>query len=216
MGHAIITLLGFDRAHYPAAVLKDRRSRSGLTKTEWNHKNGDGAHNWGSLRSKGDDELTGNIDAQNEAEVAVDEAPANDMFDFDEELVESAGPDLPADAGNDFKPTAPFAHGDIEGQARVTASPTESTSSFPYEEGRPETGRRMSAVTDEERDRARMFREKGQYKKGGVDLAHIAKTSYGIAQSPTDSYMGAVSPTANKYGPNIVRNVSALPLWNQH
>jgi hypothetical protein len=70
--------------------------------------------------------------------------------------------------------------------------------------------RRMSNVSDEERERARVYRE-GVMGRGressrdclaqtkltaiAVDLAGIAKTSYGIAQSPPNNSFGT-SPTS--------------------
>ena len=115
----------------------------------------------------------------------------------------------------------------------IATSPCESMSSLDSaSNGRIEMGRRMSNVSEEEREKARAYREgvRGEMKRGGksqqvvyiilsisrisvasldrarakaaasvghsrqeadvlgVDLAHIAKTSYGIAQSPPSRY----------------------------
>ncbi|WVQ76866.1 hypothetical protein IAR50_006540 [Cryptococcus sp. DSM 104548] len=175
-----------ERDQYPAALQKDRHSRSGLNKTELAHKQGSGRHNWGSLRTKGEDEVSGHDDGQREvlAEPIPDEAA--DVFDF--EL---------ASEGHDFKGGLDIQQRDAAFETQgVATSPTESTNSLDSVD-RPEFGRRGSSVTDQERERARHFREGVLHKKAGrgIDLADIAKTSYGIAQSPpNNSYIGT-SPT---------------------
>ncbi|KAL1409651.1 hypothetical protein Q8F55_003647 [Vanrija albida] len=59
--------------------------------------------------------------------------------------------------------------------------------------------RRLSQVTDEEREAALRYRE-GGLKQNGVDLASIARTSYGVAQSPTNSSVLSTSPLRTKAG----------------
>ncbi|WVF66345.1 hypothetical protein IAT40_001085 [Kwoniella sp. CBS 6097] len=193
-----------ERNQYPAALMKDKHSRS---KPETSHKGGEGVHNWGSLRRKGEDEASGFADAQvdldGQAQArAKDES--NEMFDLDEDRLGSLPITKPSDAGNDIRGTGP-ASADVEGN--IARSPTDSMSSIDSASeggsGKPSMGgRRMSNVSDEERDRARVYRE-GALHKGGVDLAHIARTSYGIAQSPpTNEYLGT-SPTKVKSGFNF-------------
>lgn len=114
---------------------------------------------------------------------------------------------------------------DLPKREVIATSPTDSTSSI--ESGGK--GRRMSNVTDEERDRARVYRE--NYKHNArksphlppclsaptspftycakrshlaVDLAHIAKTSYGIAQSPPNGNSFATSPTKGLHVSGLV------------
>ncbi|ODN83776.1 hypothetical protein L198_07672 [Cryptococcus wingfieldii CBS 7118] len=181
------------RDTYPAAVQKDKHSRSGLTKTELAHKSGAGRHNWGSLRTKGDDESTGRQDG--DLEVLDEPIPdeATDIFVFESEGDEfPVGRNLASDAGNDFKGlNIQQRDAKFESQG-VATSPTESTGSLDSVD-RPDLGRRGSSVTDQEREKARHFREGVLHKKAGrgIDLADIAKTSYGIAQSPpTNSYIG--------------------------
>lgn len=192
------------RNQYPAAVLKDRHSRTGLDKTQWNHKNGDGAHNWGSTARKGDDEASGRLDGEAEAEAALDELPSSDVFDLDEEINDPVGAMPVTDSGNDFKPMDLGKRGSIQGQSNIATSPTDSMSSLDSGD-RPGMGRRMSAVSDEEREKMRLYREGVLHKKQGVDLAHIARSSHGIAMSPpTNSYLGPVSPSNTRYGFNFV------------
>ncbi|WVQ93965.1 hypothetical protein IAU59_001043 [Kwoniella sp. CBS 9459] len=194
-----------ERNQYPAALMKDKHSRS---KPETSHKGGEGVHNWGSLRRKGEDEASGfadaqvDLDGQSQAQARADD---NEMFDLDEDRLESLPISKPSDAGNDIRGTA---SADVEGN--IARSPTDSMSSIDSasEGGKPSMGgRRMSNVSDEERDRARVYRE-GALHKGGIDLAHIARTSYGIAQSPpTNEYIGT-SPTKAKSGFNFVSILS--------
>ncbi|WRT63413.1 uncharacterized protein IL334_000318 [Kwoniella shivajii] len=183
-----------ERNQNPAALLKDRHSRSGLTKSESSHKGGDGAHNWGSLRRKGDDEISGALDAN------------------DEERDEFSMP-----IGTKIVSPQPSSV-DIEGTGNddIARSPTNSTSSIDSNTNnnsndngnKPVMGRRMSNVSDEERKEAREFR--GGWSKNGVDLAHIARTSYGIAQSPTETSYMSTSPTKVKSGFNFVSYHSDL------
>jgi hypothetical protein len=103
-------------------------------------------------------------------------------------------------------------NGDVEGNKDIAHSPSDSMSSLDSAGSKgPGMGqRRMSNVSDEERERARVYRE-GVMGRGressrdclaqtkltaiAVDLAGIAKTSYGIAQSPPNNSFGT-SPTS--------------------
>ncbi|WWD22850.1 hypothetical protein CI109_107344 [Kwoniella shandongensis] len=181
-----------ERNQYPAALLKDRHSRSGLTKTELAHKGGDGAHNWGSLKREGEAEAGGRLDAENDTNTQ-DQDNENDE-DYVAPLI---NPKLrqqsnTEDATNVVNPNDALAQ-----------SPTESMSSLDSVDSNPAKpafgGRRLSNVSDEERERARLYRE-GALNKNGIDLAHIARTSYGIAQSPP-----ATSPTKVKNGFNFTK-----------
>ncbi|OCF33115.1 hypothetical protein I316_05160 [Kwoniella heveanensis BCC8398] len=186
--------------------MKDKHSRS---KPETSHKGGEGVHGWGSLRRKGEDEASGFADAQVDLDGQAEARAEDEMFDLDEDRLGSLpNPAKLSDAGNDIRGTGPTngAANDVEGN--IARSPTDSMSSIDSASegsgGKPAMGgRRMSNVSDEERDRARVYRE-GALHKGGIDLAHIARTSYGIAQSPpTNEYIGT-SPTKVKSGFNFV------------
>jgi hypothetical protein len=125
-------------------LLKDRHSRSGLTnQSETQRKNGAGAHNWGSFREED----------RNTRQAAQD--AEEDLFNTDENDDVSA---LPADKA-DFAQqddSAEFANKDLAREALAT-SPAESMSSLDSAGARG--GRRMSNVSDEERERARVYRE---------------------------------------------------------
>ena len=124
------------RNQAPAALLKDRHSRSGLPlKAELARKNGAGAHNWGSFKEEGDLEQQ----AFNDADAEV--------FDMDAPV--GAEPIIP---------TAKHAEADT-----IATSPSESmssTSDAGVGEVKPvQLNRRMSNVSEEERERARVYRE---------------------------------------------------------
>lgn len=180
-----------ERNQYPAALLKDRHSRSGLVhQTEVARKNGAGAHNWGSYTEESDLEAAARRDADAEVEAdggeprAVAQAPQA-MFEMEGE--ESLGP-LPV-------PKAVLEITRVNGYAdkgnhddAISTSPSESMSSLDsvggHGLGQVQKERRMSNVSDAERESAKVYRE-GVTRNGQlVDLAHIARTSYGIAQSP--------------------------------
>lgn len=59
-------------------------------------------------------------------------------------------------------------------------------------------GRRMSNVSDEERDKARSYREGVRAQGGPTNLADIAKTSFGVSSPPNGNGFGT-SPTRAKY-----------------
>ncbi|WWD06088.1 hypothetical protein V865_004173 [Kwoniella europaea PYCC6329] len=171
-----------ERAQNPAAISKDRHSRSGLTKTELSHKGGDGAHNWGSWKTKGQDEISGMEDANGEI-FQLDEARGENQAKGRNEGNENDG--IGELRGNTV-------NNDVEGN--IARSPAESTGSL----DRPNQGqRRMSSYSEEEKKEALQYR--GGWHKAGVDLAQIARTSYGIAQSPPL----ATSPSKVKHGFNF-------------
>lgn len=80
----------------------------------------------------------------------------------------------------------------------ASVSPQNSVSSVDSEP-RP-TGRRMSAVSDEDRERATRYRE-GGYKKGEPTLIEIARSAVGV-QDPNaeDKEMLSTSPLRSKAG----------------
>lgn len=141
------------RNQNPAALLKDRHSRTDRAKTELNHKDGGGAHNWGSLSREEQYELEARADADKEREVGV--------FDMENENEDeqvaplpqrkASGGDVGASAGN--------------GAAFEAVSPTDSMSSIDSAgsgsapKDLKAVGRRLSNVSDEERDKARQYRE---------------------------------------------------------
>ncbi|WVW81460.1 hypothetical protein I302_103454 [Kwoniella bestiolae CBS 10118] len=171
-----------ERAQNPAAISKDRHSRSGLTKTELSHKGGDGAHNWGSWKTKGQDEISGREDANGE------------IFQLDEDQAKNGNRNGNKAEENDNDVIGNLrgnGNNDVEGN--IARSPAESTGSL----DRPTQGRRMSSYSEEEKKEALQYR--GGWHKAGVDLAHIARTSYGIAQSPPL----ATSPSNVKHGFNF-------------
>ncbi|KAK8844599.1 hypothetical protein IAR55_006446 [Kwoniella newhampshirensis] len=190
-----------ERNQYPAALLKDRHSRSGLTKTEQAHKGGEGAHNWGSFKREGEAEAGGRLDA------AVDLDIDGHLDDGDDDRVAPLiNPKLRAPLP---PPQQEQQQDDVQGG--IAQSPTESMSSLDSMDGNGTPakpglgGRRLSNVSDEERERARIYRE-GVMNKNGIDLAHIARTSYGIAQSPpSTSFMPGSSPTKVKNGFNFTK-----------
>ncbi|CAK9786468.1 hypothetical protein CC85DRAFT_287048 [Cutaneotrichosporon oleaginosum] len=143
-----------ERNTSPAAIMRDRHSRTGLTKSEFERKGGAGAHNWGSLNDEERAEHEGRLDA--ELETA--------MFD-----------DGSAPADGD----------------KVEDLPERETPAAPQ--------RRMSQVSDQERADALRYRE-GGLKQNGVDLANIARTSHGIAQSPPANSVLGTSPLRQKSG----------------
>ncbi|KAK4683507.1 hypothetical protein P7C73_g6744, partial [Tremellales sp. Uapishka_1] len=72
--------------------------------------------------------------------------------------------------------------------AAVATSPSESMSSLESEHGAG-----MQIPAGNERDQNRAFRERA-WSRGEVDLAKIARTSTGIAQSPPNASILATSP----------------------
>ena len=210
----------------PQAVMKDRHSRSGVTqKFETARKSGAGAHNWGSFAKEGEYEFAAGQDASAEA---LADGNENGVFDMDEGQAQVQVP-LPKKADAEDMVSVSDGDGVSVGGGPGT-SPSESMSSL-ESAGRVNGGagqRRMSNVTEEERERARTYREGMKKKQGsecavgllglpllphhlglqaaqrsplivpGVDLAGIARTSYGIAQSPPTTYNLATSPTKSK------------------
>jgi hypothetical protein len=143
-----------ERNTSPAAIMRDRHSRTGLNKSEFERKGGAGAHNWGSINDEERAEHDGRLDAQLETAMFDDgEAPA------DSDKVD----DLP--------------------EREPVVAPQ----------------RRMSQVSDQERADALRYRE-GGLKQNGVDLANIARTSHGIAQSPPANSVLGTSPLRQKSG----------------
>lgn len=142
------------RNQSPAALLKDKHSRSGLASpTERDRKNGAGAHNWGSFSQEGDYEAQARVDAENDK----DDVP--DLHNADKVTGANAG-------GNSFEavsPTASMASFD----SSHSAQNTEGSVPKDIKQAPGMGGRRMSNVSDEERDKARSYRE-GVRAQGGT------------------------------------------------
>jgi hypothetical protein len=138
------------RNQNPAALLKDRHSRTDRAKTELNHKDGGGAHNWGSLSREEQYESEARADADKERDEGV--------FDMENEN-EQVAPLPQRKASGDVD-----ANGNANsGAAFEAVSPTDSMSSLDSAASAPKglqaVGRRLSNVSDEERDKARQYRE---------------------------------------------------------
>ena len=106
--------------------------------TEALKKNGAGAHNWGSFQQEPEFELEGDLDAQR----ALDDNVAN------ENLADEAKDDL-----SDIQTSPSSSNSSLE-----TAAVLGGAVNIP--------GRRLSNVSDEEREKARVYRE-GVIKRGG-------------------------------------------------
>ncbi|GMK54666.1 hypothetical protein CspeluHIS016_0112520 [Cutaneotrichosporon spelunceum] len=144
-----------ERNTSPAAIMRDRHSRTGLTKSEFERKGGAGAHNWGSLNDEERAEYDGKLDAELETAMFDDGTEgAEGDADKVEEMAEREAPAAPP--------------------------------------------RRMSQVSEQERADALRYRE-GGLKQNGIDLANIARTSHGVAQSPPSNVLGT-SPLRQKSG----------------
>ncbi|TXT06051.1 hypothetical protein VHUM_03524 [Vanrija humicola] len=93
--------------------------------------------------------------------------------------------------------------GDDDAAAKDAADETETADTEDSAGGQ----RRLSQVTDEEREAALRYRE-GGLKQNGVDLSSIARTSYGVATSPTNSSVLSTSPLRTKAGFSAVSRSS--------
>ena len=177
---------------------KDKHSRSGLVKSESLRKQGAGAHNWGSFKEDGAYRIQADDDAANEQEIFA-------MEERDDNVAPLTGRKQSHDPILDTS----AANADVEGNKGIAHSPSDSMSSIDSVNTNKGGQRRMSNVSDEERERARVYREgvmgrgrksatliRGTELISAVDLAGIAKTSYGIAQSPPNNSVFGTSPTA--------------------
>lgn len=140
---------------------KDRHSRSGLVKSELQRKQGAGAHNWGSFQQEGEYESMANTDAADERAI----------FEMEQERADGVPALANHNKGNNKDAVDPLLNGngptDVEGNKDIAHSPSDSMSSLESAGGKgPGMGlRRMSNVSDEERERARVYRE-GVMNKG--------------------------------------------------
>ena len=153
-------------------MLKDRHSRSGLAnKSEVLRKNGAGAHNWGSYQQEGDYELEADRDVRLETDADAMNGDI-DAVDLDEQ---AAYEDRHDDTVGPLPNIATGAKDDAENKDlmkdAVAASPSDSMSSFDsLEAAKPiKNGRRMSNVSEEERERARVYREGVMHKPSGCE-----------------------------------------------
>ena len=157
------------RNQNPAALLRDRHSRSGQVKnTEQLRKHGAGAHNWGSFRQEGEHEVAAGADAMFEMEDDVTLAPLPTLSTQDRVGIEGmGGSGVGVETGGD---------GQSESLSSVESSTSASASTLMDQEavgnggGHGQSGglggRRMSGVSEEERESARTYRE-GIMNKGG-------------------------------------------------
>jgi len=136
------------RNPFPAAVQKDKHSRSGLVKSESLRKQGAGAHNWGSFKEDGAYRIQADDDAANEQEIFAMEERDDNVAPLTGRK-QSHDPILDASAAN----------GDVEGSKGIAHSPSDSMSSIDSVNSNKGGQRRMSNVSDEERERARVYRE---------------------------------------------------------
>ena len=161
-----------------AALVKDRHSRSGLNhKSETMHRGGAGAHNWGSYHQAGTDEIDADADARRESDAdAMNNAQVDDAENEatqDEPLeMDGVGP-LPKDMVNGKGEKVPENKDFMRDATGIATSPSDSMSSFDSLEAAANNhkmnkpARRMSNVSDEERERARLYREGVMHKPKG-------------------------------------------------
>lgn len=83
--------------------------------------------------------------------------------------------------------------------AAETPASDDKVEDLPEREAPAPPQRRMSQVSDQERADALRYRE-GGLKQNGVDLASIARSSHGIAQSPPANEVLGTSPLRQKSG----------------
>ncbi|ORY26510.1 hypothetical protein BCR39DRAFT_541053 [Naematelia encephala] len=173
-----------ERNQYPAALVKDKHSRSGLDNQL--RKNGAGAHNWGSYRERGQHEISGDHDADVDLSNAnFEDGPVTGQKVGDGEIDDLAP--LPKINGNG---DGQIVHNVDLAKEVISTSPTDSMSSIDS----PGVVRRMSGVSEEERKEAGVFRKRA-LSKGDVNLNDIARTSYGVQSPPIPA---SSSPIKNK------------------
>ena len=143
-----VTKADSQRNPFPAAVQKDKHSRSGLVKSESLRKQGAGAHNWGSFKEDGAYRIQADDDAANEQEIFA-------MEERDDNVAPLTGRKQSHDPILDTSAT----NGDVEGNKGIAHSPSDSMSSIDSVNSNKGGQRRMSNVSDEERERARVYRE---------------------------------------------------------
>ncbi|KAJ9091040.1 hypothetical protein QFC19_009277 [Naganishia cerealis] len=154
------------------------RTESGLDKSL--PKNGAGPHNWGSLAEQTHPYIHHNLD---NAKLS----PQNQNYkgaegDIDLETDEDAQDDQLA--ASPSTAATLHAHGGNE-QQESNATPNGGAQ------------RRMSNMTEEEREKAREWRH-GAMNRDSIDLAAIARTSGAFSQSPTNAdAMLSTSPVMN-------------------
>ena len=127
---------------------KDKHSRSGLVKSESLRKQGAGAHNWGSFKEEGAYKSQADADAADEQAIFAMEEQGDNVAP------------LNAKQAHDPILDTSVANGDVEGNKGIAHSPSDSMSSIDSVNINGKAGqRRMSNVSDEERERARVYRE---------------------------------------------------------
>lgn len=143
--------------------------------SEVQRKNGAGAHNWGSFKQEGEMELAADADAQLEGE---------DIFDMESDNVSPLRNNKAKRDDNGDQ--------ELDGLADtkdlkdvISTSPSDSMSSLDSADGQGKNHRghpgapqrRMSNVSDEERERARVYRE-GALGKGGEHILLLGMSDW--------------------------------------
>jgi hypothetical protein len=180
-------------------VQKDKHSRSGLVKSESLRKQGAGAHNWGSFKEEGAYKSQADDDAANEQAIFAMEEGGDNVAPLNARK-QSHDPILDTSAVN----------GDVEGNKGIAHSPSDSMSSIDsVGQGNAKGGqRRMSNVSDEERERARVYREGVMGR--GRESAFLAVRSEANSQLSTS--LVSPRPLTGLLNPLPTTLSSALPL----
>lgn len=139
-------------------MLKDKHSRSGH-KDDLQRKGGAGAHNWGALGERGNQEAAGEQDAHGEATGAgAGDADADRMFDMDEAGAAPAG-----QAAAHRRDTMDSDGLEAKREDEVAQSPSDSMASFEsngvVERPIEFKGRRMSSMSEEDQAHALAYRQ---------------------------------------------------------
>ncbi|GHJ84004.1 hypothetical protein NliqN6_0406 [Naganishia liquefaciens] len=164
-----------ERNVYPAALAKDRSlSKSGLDKSM--PKNGAGPHNWGSYSELTHPYIHHNLETAKLPPQSQDFRGADDI-DLD-------------NVDDDETPETEMAASPSTAAALHADAPAEQDKTDEAPAGGKQ--RRMSSMTEEEREKARAWRH-GAMNRDKVDLASIARTSGAFSQSPPagDSLLGS-------------------------
>jgi hypothetical protein len=170
--------------------MKDRSlSKSGLDKSL--RKGGAGPHNWGSLEEQTHPYIHHNLDTAKLPPQNQDFKGDDVDFDNDDEAQEDQLAASPS--------TAAALHANAPGGAEQDKTPEVPNGGMQ---------RRMSNMTEEEKEKARAWRH-GALSRDSVDLAAIARTSGAFSQSPPNAdsmlstspvmNMGAMAGKLNKY-----------------
>lgn len=153
------------RNTYPAALNKDRHSRSGLASpTERDRKHGAGAHNWGAFSQEGEYEAMARRDADEEQEGGADENLADQVAELPSGS-KVTGANTGGQSVEAVSPTSSMASFD----SSTSAQNNEASVPKDIKQAPGMGGRRLSNVSDEEMAKARNYRE-GVRAQGGMFL----------------------------------------------